>query len=306
VGDFGPIEAAFGFDDPFLEGKAHKACFVAEVEPLHGIVLMPAHGELADIQLLACIHIVMALGDQAYDLELSIRQELIIGIRIFPHVGDDLLRVLGIIDLANHDVVERCKQYFERHLLLIDKAEYAAESSTDGINYKLTYMKPMANGHWQASLGVNQVLTYELKATEDSPNESYLGELVDPRAAGGNIIGRGSIPRYKGYAELIWLRQGLMLGGKLNYIHSLDDNPVFTDDGKSRKIDSWASLDLVASYRWKPSAGAWLSGTTLTCGIDNVTDEAPPFAAGAFADGYDSSLYSLEGRRYRIALSREF
>ena len=71
-------------------------------------------------------------------------------------------------------------------------------------------------------------------------------------------------------------------------------------------MDSWTSLDLVASYSWKPSAGVWFSGTTLTCGIDNVTDEAPPFAAGAFADGYDTSLYSLAGRRYRIALSRDF
>ena len=182
----------------------------------------------------------------------------------------------------------------------------AAESSTDGINYKLSYKEPTSNGYWQASLGVNQVLTYELKATEDSPNESYLGKLIDPNAAGDSIVGRGSIPRYKGYAELTWLREGLILGGKLNYIHSLDDNKAFTSDGKSREVDSWTSLDLVASYSWKPSAGVWFSGTTLTCGIDNVTDEAPPFAAGAFADGYDTSLYSLAGRRYRIALSRDF
>ena len=182
----------------------------------------------------------------------------------------------------------------------------AAESTADGIDTKLSYKEPTVNGLWQATLGVNQVLTYKLKASDDSPYQSYLGDMVDPRAAGGNIIGRGSIPRYKGYLELIWLRKGLTLGGTLNYTHSLDDNAAFTNDKKSREIDSYTTLDLVASYRWRSTADVWLSNTTLTVGVDNVSDEAPPFAAGAFADGYDTSLYSLAGRRYRIALSREF
>lgn len=78
----------------------------------------------------------------------------------------------------------------------------------------------------------------------------------DPRAAGGNIIGRGSLPRYIGYFELIWIRQGLTLEGTLNCIHSLDDNTALTDDGKSLKVDSWTTLDLSASYRWPETADA--------------------------------------------------
>lgn len=182
----------------------------------------------------------------------------------------------------------------------------AAESITDGIDYKLSYKEPTDAGLWQASLGVNQVLTYKLKASDDSSYNSFLGKLVDPRAVGGNIIGRGSIPEYKAYLELIWQHKELTLGGTLNYIHSLDDNTAFTNDEKSRKIDSWTTLDLVASYNWPTTASAWLSNTTLTLGIDNVFDTLPPFAAGAFADGYDASLYNLEGRRFRVSLSREF
>ena len=182
----------------------------------------------------------------------------------------------------------------------------AAESQIDGIDYKLSYKEPTHNGFWRATVGLNQVLSYKLRASEDSPDESFLGKLVDPRAAGGNIIGRGSIPEYKGYLELIWIHKGLTLGGTVNYIHSLDDNPAFTLDGEPRKVDSWTTLDLVASYRWSSSEDVWLGNTTLTVGIDNVTDEAPPFAAGAFADGHDSSLYNLEGRRFRISVSREF
>ncbi|MGJ8653805.1 MAG: TonB-dependent receptor plug domain-containing protein [Opitutaceae bacterium] len=182
----------------------------------------------------------------------------------------------------------------------------AAQLNTDGIDYKLSYKKPTTSGFWQATLGVNQSLTYKLKASDGSPYESFLGKLVDPRAAGGNIIGRGSIPRYKGYLELLWIHKGFTLGGTLNYIHSLEDNPEFTIDGGPRKVDSWTTLDLVASYHWSDTSSKWLNDTTLTFGIDNVTNEAPPFAAGAFADGYDSSLYSLAGRRLRIGLSKEF
>ena len=182
----------------------------------------------------------------------------------------------------------------------------ASESITDGIDYKVSYKAPTNDGYWQATLGVNQVLRYKLKASEDSPHESYLGQLVDPRATGGNVIGRGSIPEYKAYLSLLWQHKALTLGGTLNYIHSLDDNAAFTRDGKPRTVDAWTSLDLVASYRWPAHTNIWLSNTTLTVGVDNVSNEAPPFAAGAFADGYDSSLYSLEGRRYRVSISREF
>lgn len=182
----------------------------------------------------------------------------------------------------------------------------AAEVLTDGIDYELTYRQPTSTGFWQATLGVNQVLTYEIQATDNGPTVSYLGRMVDPRLSNENIAGPGSIPRYKGYAELTWQREGLTLAGMVNYVHSLDDNESFTTDGQSRRVDSWTTLDVFGSYNWGQQAGDWLNGTTLTLGIENATDEAPPFAAGAFADGYDSSLYSLAGRRIRISVSREF
>lgn len=182
----------------------------------------------------------------------------------------------------------------------------AAESSTDGMDYRLSYKHPTNAGFWQATIGLNQVLSYKLKASEKASYESYRGHFVDPRAAGGNIIGRGSIPEYKGYLELLWKHRGLLLGASVNYIHSLEDNPAFTIDGQPRTVDSWTTLDLLASYTWPDSQNIWLRNTTLTIGIDNVTDEPPPFAAGAFADGYDSSLYSLAGRMVRVSLSREF
>ncbi|MDQ8206066.1 TonB-dependent receptor [Coraliomargarita sp. SDUM461003] len=182
----------------------------------------------------------------------------------------------------------------------------ASESITDGIEYKVRYKAPTNNGFWQATLGLNQVLSYKLKASDGAAYQSYLGTLVDPRATGSNLVGRGSIPEYKGYLELLWQHKQLTLGGTLNYIDSLDDNSAFTIDQEPRTVKAWSTVDIVASYRWPENSMTWLNNTTLTVGVDNVSDEAPPFAAGAFADGYDSSLYTLEGRRYHISVSREF
>lgn len=181
-----------------------------------------------------------------------------------------------------------------------------AEVKTDGIDYATSYTLPTASGFWRAKLGLNQVLSYKVKASENTAYSSYLGKFVDPRAAGGNIIGRGSIPRYKAYIELMCQQNQLELGGRMNYIDSLNDNPAFTADGMTRQIESWTTFDLFVNYTWLTGSNGLLDNTKLSMGIDNVTDEPPPFAAGAFADGYDSSLYNLEGRRYRISLSVTF
>lgn len=180
----------------------------------------------------------------------------------------------------------------------------ADSKTTDGIEYTLQYSLPHSTGDWQFTLGANQVLRYDVTARPGDASVSYLGQFADPRTASGNAP--GSVPRYKGFAQAIWSYENLTLGATLNYIHSLDDDASYTIDSQPREIKAWTSLDLMAQYQWPDSTSNWLQNTTLTCGIENATNESPPFAAGAFADGYDSSLYSAEGRRISLSLSREF
>lgn len=182
----------------------------------------------------------------------------------------------------------------------------AAEIETDGLDLLVSYTHPTTTGSLTAELGVNHVFNYDIQTTSDSPSVSYLGRLVDPRASNENIAGPGSIPEYKGYARFTWAHQQLTVAATVNYIHSLDDNPSFTTNNTDRKIDAWTSLDLAAQYAWDSEAHWLFQNTTLTVNVENVTDEDPPFAAGAFADGYDASLYSLEGRRLMVSLNRRF
>jgi iron complex outermembrane receptor protein len=51
---------------------------------------------------------------------------------------------------------------------------------------------------------------------------------------------------------------------------------------------------------------AWLNGTTITLGMQNVFDSDPPFAAATFANGYDGSLADVKGRFCYVQLKKRF
>src|SRR6059058_4776931 len=115
---------------------------------------------------------------------------------------------------------------------------------------------------------------------------------------------------------------------------------------KPRKVREWTTLDLIASYNFSlpsPVAAqvpglakdggknvkapdgkekrvlpvstaeyspcgwcAWLNGTTLTLGMQNVFDSDPPFVAGAFENNYDESLADVRGRFWYVQLKKRF
>jgi outer membrane receptor protein involved in Fe transport len=110
----------------------------------------------------------------------------------------------------------------------------------------------------------------------------------------------------------------------------------FPEQG-ARKVAAWTTLDLIASYTFNlppPNtqqvvAGlakdggknvnpissaeygacgwrAWLNGTTITLGVQNVFDSDPPFAAVAFGYGYDASLATIKGRFWYLQLKKRF
>jgi outer membrane receptor protein involved in Fe transport len=115
---------------------------------------------------------------------------------------------------------------------------------------------------------------------------------------------------------------------------------------RARKVTAWTTVDLIASYtvNLPPPAPAevpgfakdggknvkmkdgsekqvlpvstaeygcsnwqwWLNNTTITLGLQNVTDEDPPFVAGSGANGYDESLATIKGRFWYVQLKKRF
>jgi len=116
--------------------------------------------------------------------------------------------------------------------------------------------------------------------------------------------------------------------------------------GAARKVAAWTTFDLIASYTFNlpppapaPVPGfakdggknvamkdgkeknvmpvstaeynpcgwrAWLNGTTITAGIQNVTDEDPSFVGGNFENGYDESIATIKGRFWYVGLKKRF
>jgi iron complex outermembrane receptor protein len=115
---------------------------------------------------------------------------------------------------------------------------------------------------------------------------------------------------------------------------------------RARKVSDWVTLDLTTSYTFDLPAPvfaqvpglakdggknvtlkdgmeknvlpvsraeynscgwrAWLNGTTLTVGMQNVFDSDPPFVAGTFENNYDESLATIKGRFWYAQLKKKF
>ncbi len=80
------------------------------------------------------------------------------------------------------------------------------------------------------------------------------------------------------------------------------------DGGKNVKMDGKEKNVLpVSTAEYNPCGWrAWLNGTTITVGMQNVFDEDPPFVAGNFENNYDESLADVRGRFWYVQLKKRF
>jgi iron complex outermembrane receptor protein len=142
-----------------------------------------------------------------------------------------------------------------------------------------------------------------------------------------------------------WLG-GFDAGATVHYTGQYHDTvDLDIQSGHGRLIREWITLDLIASYAFNlPALGlakvagftknggktvkmdgkeknvlpvstaeyhpcgwrAWLNGTTITVGMQNVFDQDPPFVAGAFENNYDESLANVRGRFWYVQVKKRF
>ena len=81
------------------------------------------------------------------------------------------------------------------------------------------------------------------------------------------------------------------------------------DGGKNVKMKDSKDKNVapVSTAEYNPCGfRAWLNGTTITVGMNNVFDQPPPFVAGAFENGYDESTADTKGRFWFVELKKRF
>jgi len=83
---------------------------------------------------------------------------------------------------------------------------------------------------------------------------------------------------------------------------AVQGTPSYSKDGKGKAVANPSEEQYANPSIWQ----VLLGGTTIRVGINNVLDQQPPFAAGAFNDNYDTMSFSNIGRFYYAGLTKKF
>jgi iron complex outermembrane receptor protein len=184
--------------------------------------------------------------------------------------------------------------------------------------------------------GVDMELTYRLETKigtfildSEFAFINSLEEVVIPGTPNQEFVDTFAIPEFKMINRLTYQKGGFEFTAAVNYIDSYDDN-AGTAKSPIRKVGSWTTVDLQASYEFaftpedlpnysKDKGGKsvketvpgtltgwkkWLNGTKITVGCLNVGDADPPFSN--IEEGYDTSTADPTGRFVYASLRKKF
>jgi outer membrane receptor protein involved in Fe transport len=121
----------------------------------------------------------------------------------------------------------------------------------------------------------------------------------------------GAFPELKTNFATLWGYEGASAGVNVRYINAFkecedSDCGVLDDEGNnislSRKIDMNVTADLFAGYSWKWAPGS----TSITVGMNNITDQDPPLIYSGFLANSDASTYDYLGRYFYSRLTHTF
>jgi iron complex outermembrane recepter protein len=167
-------------------------------------------------------------------------------------------------------------------------------------NFSIFYDGPADT--WLAGLDVGAVVHWTGQYEDDNVTLTGATKLNEPRS--------GPFPQ-RARKVSAWTTLDLIL----NYTFNLPppapaEVPGFAKDGgKNVKMKDGKEKNVVpvstaeygcSNWKW------WLNNTTITLGMQNVTDEDPPFVAGSFENGYDESIANIKGRFWYVGLKKRF
>lgn len=175
---------------------------------------------------------------------------------------------------------------------IIDLTENVSEQGAKGIDTELRWDYSSNVGQWQAAILWSHLLERTKVAFPGAAEQELHGRYTDPTAEDG-----GAYAEDKVNYSIQWFWNDFSVGYMGEYISSLTANAVFLPDYEYQ-VDSQLYHDIVASYTW--------GGMTLTGGLTNITDEAPPFIDAGFNAKTDPPTYRMFGAGYFLRASWKF
>ncbi|WP_428269542.1 TonB-dependent receptor domain-containing protein [Haliangium sp.] len=168
---------------------------------------------------------------------------------------------------------------------------------TAGVDLELSYRRETSLGRFSARLSGTWLAKYDRT------------DLVGSVIAGKGVYDLGVHPERKGEATVAWHGRGLGAGVHVRWLDGFiecednfclrgtdpDGNPMLNPDDPpplSREIDAYEAVDAFASY----TASSALGHSTLTVGVRNLFDRAPPVIFNGFLASSDAATYDFAGR----------
>src|SRR6266550_3265346 len=146
------------------------------------------------------------------------------------------------------------------------------------------------------------------------PDTTIPAVFPNANGKGGNIPGYTFVPCQGTFDRKV--REFVTLDLIVNYTFNLPppaaQNEVAgyaKDGGKNVKMKDGKEKNVmpVSTAEYNPCGWrSWLNNVTFTVGVDNVTDEQPPFVAAAFENGYDQQTANNKGRLWFVGIKKRF
>jgi iron complex outermembrane recepter protein len=162
----------------------------------------------------------------------------------------------------------------------------------DGLDLKLGYsLNTDSWGEFSTQLNVNYLMSYE--------QELVPGLLAAEDLSGVYNNDYGLFPEWGAFLQLNWRYGAFSAGVNGTFLPGVDD---VTFGEPFTKVDSYRAFDLRLGYNFE-SLG---QNVQLNVGVNNFTDEEPPFIASESNQTHDINSYDPIGRFYFAEMSYKF
>ena len=206
----------------------------------------------------------------------------------------------GIAALGANTILEQClatgaSQFCDRIERAADgrivevsaQLQNLASETAEGLDLEIQHRHPLLGGTLEHRTLVSYVIERELVAFPGA--EAFAG------AGGFDQDNFGAIPRWQGNYQLKWRSGRWQLGYDAQWSGALEERGGEVFPGTVNEIPHTVYHDVFARYDLAER-------THLSAGVNNLTDEDPPFFANADEANTDVSTYRLLGTTFWLRL----
>jgi iron complex outermembrane recepter protein len=180
------------------------------------------------------------------------------------------------------------------------------QSRIRGADLSTRYRFPKNDyGTFDANLDGTWYHKYEFQAEKDGPWLTNIGVITNDGRYGGagpnsGLAGMPQInPRWKHTASLTWGSGPWKATLSQRYQRGLTDLTPRTGSTMT-KVDAYSQFNVNAKY-------TGFANTTLSFGVNNITEEYPPMTANSiYGGGYVTSMADMMGRVFRASVEYKF